>query len=167
MRYQFSRRFTATAGARVEANGIFGTRVVPRVGASYALRYGSGFWGATRLRASYGLGIKEPNFCQSFSNDPCFREIPISAGAQRTFDAGIDQLLASDRVRLSVTYFHNDFYDIVSFREATLLPPANSERALISIPTRRALWVEFLDRNQSRAMAECVRQLHLRRLEGA
>ena len=33
---------------------------VPRVGASYALRLGNAFWGATRLRASYGEGIKEP-----------------------------------------------------------------------------------------------------------
>ncbi|HKQ86069.1 MAG TPA: TonB-dependent receptor, partial [Candidatus Acidoferrales bacterium] len=32
-----------------------------------------------------------------------------------TFDAGIDQYLDSDRVRISATYFHNDFRNIVSF----------------------------------------------------
>ncbi|MGA8011360.1 MAG: TonB-dependent receptor [Candidatus Acidiferrales bacterium] len=117
LRYQFSRRFTATAGARAEDNASFGTRVVPRVGGSYALRYGSGFWGATRLRASYGLGIKEPNFSQSFSNDPCFPGNPnLRPERSATFDAGVEQLLASDRVRLSVTYFRNEFYDIVSFQ---------------------------------------------------
>ena len=54
VRYQFGTRLTAIVGGRVEANGFFGTRTVPRAGASYALRRGSGFWGATRLRASYG-----------------------------------------------------------------------------------------------------------------
>ncbi len=117
VRYQFTRRFTVTAGARAEANASFGTRVVPRVGGSYALRYGSGFWGVTRLRASYGLGIKEPNFGQSFSNDPCFPGNPnLRPERSATFDAGVEQLLASDRVRLSITYFHNEFYDIVSFQ---------------------------------------------------
>jgi outer membrane cobalamin receptor len=108
-RHQFGRRLTAIAGGRVEANGFFGTRAVPRVGASYALRYGQGFWGATRLRASYGEGIKEP---QLFPPDCA----PILKAEQSTtVDAGIDQRLVSDRIRLSVTYFHNDFRNIVSF----------------------------------------------------
>ena len=59
VRYQFGRRVTATAGGRAEANASFGTRVVPRAGIAYALRYGHDFWGATRLRVSYGEGIKD------------------------------------------------------------------------------------------------------------
>jgi outer membrane cobalamin receptor len=108
-RYQVGRRLTVVAGGRAEANDSYGTRVVPRTGASYALRYGRGFWGATRLRASYGEGIKEPPL---FPAD-C---TPILKPEQSaTVDAGIDQFFASDRVRLSLTYFHNDFRDIVSF----------------------------------------------------
>ena len=106
---QLTRRLTVVAGGRVEGNDAYGTRVVPRTGAAYALRYGRGFWGATRLRASYGQGIKEPPL---FPPD-C---TPILKAEQSaTGEAGIDQFLASDRVRLSVTYFHNDFRDIVSF----------------------------------------------------
>jgi vitamin B12 transporter len=116
VRYHFWKRFTATAGARAEDNASFGTRVVPRVGGSYVVRQGQGFWGSTRLRSSYGLGIKEPDFSQSFSNDPCFPGNPnLQPERSETFDAGIEQLLASDRVRLSITYFRNEFYDIVSF----------------------------------------------------
>jgi outer membrane cobalamin receptor len=108
-RYQLTRRLTAVAGGRVEANDTFGTRFVPRVGASYAARDGNGFWGPTRLRASYGQGIKEPPL---FPAD-C---TPILKPEQSTtFDAGIDQYFDSDRVRWSTTYFHNDFRDIVSF----------------------------------------------------
>ena len=115
-RYRFGRRFTAVAGGRVEANDSYGTRFVPRVGASYALRYGSGFWGATRLRASYGEGIKEPPLFP----DGC---TPILKPEQSsTFDAGFDQFLDSDRIRFSATYFHNDFRDIVSFESTNNMP---------------------------------------------
>jgi outer membrane cobalamin receptor len=108
-RYQFGKRLSAVVGGRAEANGFFGTRTVPRVGASYALRFGSGFWGATRLRASYGEGIKEPAI------------LPLDCSPQLkpeqsvTVDAGIDQYFASDRLHFSATFFHNDFRDIVSF----------------------------------------------------
>jgi vitamin B12 transporter len=86
------------------------------VGASYALRYGSGFWGATRLRASYGEGIKEPPLFP----DGC---TPILKPEQSsTFDAGFDQFLDSDRIRFSATYFHNDFRDIVSFESTNNMP---------------------------------------------
>ncbi|MGC2417449.1 MAG: TonB-dependent receptor [Candidatus Acidiferrales bacterium] len=109
VRYNFRPRLSVVVGGRVEANGFFGTRAVPRVGASYALRYGHGFWGPTRLRASYGEGIKEPEL---FPVD-C---TPILKPEQSTtVDAALDQYFASDRVRFSLTYFHNDFRDIVSF----------------------------------------------------
>lgn len=115
-RYQFGQRVTVTAGARAEANASFGTRVVPRAGVAYALRFGHDFWGATRLRASYGEGIKEPDFFDSFSQDPCNPGNPnLSPERSKTFDAGVDQVIGSDRLRISVDFFHNDYYDIVSF----------------------------------------------------
>lgn len=117
-RYQFWRRLLVTAGGRAEDNASFGTKVVPRTGISYTARYGHDFWGATRLRASYGLGIKEPTFVQSFENDPCFPGNPnLRPERSTTVDAGIEQTLASDRLKVTVTYFHNDFHDIVSFSE--------------------------------------------------
>jgi vitamin B12 transporter len=110
-RYRFGRRLNVIVGGRAEDNGFFGTRVVPRVGASYALRYGQdhGFWGATRLRTSYGEGIKEPEIF------PVGCTPILDPEQSTTVDAGIDQYLASDRVHVSVTYFHNDFHNIVSF----------------------------------------------------
>jgi vitamin B12 transporter len=116
VRYQFGPRLTAIAGGRVEDNGFFGTRAVPRLGASYAARYGQGFWGATRLRASFGLGIKEPEIL------PADCSPQLDPERSKTFDAGIDQSLSSDRIHLSVTFFHNDFRDIVSFASVTSNP---------------------------------------------
>jgi outer membrane cobalamin receptor len=115
-RYQLARRLTLNAGARAEANASFGTRVVPRLGLSYMLRTGSDFWGSTRLYASYGLGIKEPSFLQSFSEDPCFPGNPdLRPERSRTVHAGLDQQLASGRMRLGIDGFSDRYTDIVSF----------------------------------------------------
>ena len=116
-RYQIGKRFTAIAGTRAEANGAFGTRVVPRVGGSDAVHYGDGgFWGATRLRASYGLGIKEPEMLAPGCGPD------LNPERSSTVDAGVDQYLASDRVHFSATFFSNDFHDIVSFASVTVNP---------------------------------------------
>jgi vitamin B12 transporter len=116
LRYQFGSRLTAIAGGRVEDNGFFGTRAVPRVAASYAARYGHGFWGATRLKSSFGLGIKEPEIL------PADCSPQLDPERSKTFDAGVDQALDSDRIHLSLTFFHNDFRDIVSFANVTSTP---------------------------------------------
>ena len=109
-------RVTANAGLRAEANEVFGTRVVPRVGASLLVRPGQGLWGDTRVRVFYGQGIKEPRFDQSFGADPCFPGNPsLRPERSRTWNAGIEQKLASDSVKISAEYFQNRFYDIVSF----------------------------------------------------
>lgn len=115
-RYQFGRRLLVHAGARAEVNDNFGTRVVPRAGLSYAARLGHDFWGATRLRFSYGLGIKEPRFDQNFSPDPCFPGNPnLRPERSRTIHAGVDQMMASDRLRVSVDGFFNRYRDLISF----------------------------------------------------
>jgi vitamin B12 transporter len=123
-RWQPIARLTLNAGARAEDNASFGTRVVPRAGASYAVRIANGAFGDTRLRASYGLGIVEPRFDQSFSTDPCFPGDPKLAPEQsRTVHAGIEQTLASDRVRVTVDYFDNRFHNIISFGVLSAPPP--------------------------------------------
>jgi vitamin B12 transporter len=115
-RYTPVSRLTLDFGGRVEANDSFGTRVVPRIGGSYALHYGKGFFGDTRYRAFYGQGIKEPRFDQTFGTDPCFPGNPdLKPEASKGWTTGIDQKLASDRWKLSADYFYTRFYDIVSF----------------------------------------------------
>ena len=113
---QATRRLSAVLGARADANASFGTRVVPRMGLSYALREGNPEWGPTRVYASYGWGIKSPSFLDTFSNDPCFPGNPsLRPERSQTLNAGVDQTFAADRVRVSLNGFRNEFYDIVSF----------------------------------------------------
>lgn len=123
-RWQPVVRLTLSAGARAEDNANFGTRVVPRAGAAYAVRIAQGAVGDTRLRASYGQGIVEPRFDQSFGSDPCFPGNPaLSPEQSRTVHAGVEQKLASDRVRVTLDYFDNRFRNIVSFGSLSTRPP--------------------------------------------
>jgi vitamin B12 transporter len=115
-RYSPHPRASLNFGARAEANGYFGTRVVPRAGASLALLQGRGFWGETRLRAFYGQGIKEPRFDQLF--DDQFGDLgnpSLKPESSKTWTVGLDQKLAGDRVRVTGEYFSNRFYDMISF----------------------------------------------------
>jgi vitamin B12 transporter len=115
-RWQPIARLTLSAGARAEDNAYFGTRVMPRAGASYALRIAQGALGDTRLRASYGQGIVEPRFDQSYGADPCFPGNPNLLPEQsRTVHAGFEQKLASDRVRFAADYFDSRFHNIIGF----------------------------------------------------
>jgi outer membrane receptor protein involved in Fe transport len=67
---------------------------------------GSGF-GATRLHASFGTGIRAPSgFELAFTNNPV-----LKPERSLSFDAGIDQHLAGERLVLSATYFYNRFKD--------------------------------------------------------
>ena len=110
-------RTFVTVGARVEHNDSFGTAAVPRGSIVYVARTGGGPVGDTRLRASAGLGIKEPTVLQSFSPSPFFHGNPdLLPERSRTFEAGVEQRFASDRARVELTWFDNRFRNLIATR---------------------------------------------------
>jgi vitamin B12 transporter len=116
VRYRPHSHVSIDLGLRAEANGNFGTRVVPRAEAAVTLRFGTGFWGDTRYHVFYGQGIKEPRFDQSYGFDPCFPGNPTLKPEQsKTWSTGVEQKLAGDRAKISADYYSNRFYDMVSF----------------------------------------------------
>jgi vitamin B12 transporter len=115
-RYRPHPRASLNFGGRAEANANFGTRVVPRVGASLILLYGKGFRGDTLFRAFYAEGIKEPRFDQIFGdNFGDFGNPSLKPEASKTWTIGLEQKLFGDRVLLNAEYFSSRFYDIVTF----------------------------------------------------
>ncbi|MDP9340400.1 MAG: TonB-dependent receptor [Acidobacteriota bacterium] len=116
LRYRPVRRVALNFGARAEANANFGTRVVPRAGASVVLRYGAGMLGDTVVRVFYGQGIKEPRFDQTLGdNFGDFGNPLLKPESSKNWTAGLEQKLLNNRVRLSAEYFYSSFYNIVSF----------------------------------------------------
>jgi outer membrane receptor protein involved in Fe transport len=84
-------------------------KVTPRLSAAYLARESDdgGFFGATRLHASFGTGFRAPDgFELAFTNNPDLKpEQSIS------FDTGIEQRMARDKAVIDVTYFYNRFKD--------------------------------------------------------
>ncbi len=132
-------RFALTAGLRVENNRAelpanfanvlqslgsapftgsigFGTQVAPKVAALVVVRQGNETLGATKLRASFGVGIKAPTLVEAFSPNGFFLGNPgLKPERARSFDAGLEQLFARDRVRVEATYFENRFRDQIAY----------------------------------------------------
>jgi len=115
-RYRPHPRASLNFGGRAEANANFGTRIVPRAGASLILLYGKGFRGDTLFRIFYAQGIKEPRFDQIYGdNFGDFGNPSLKPEASKTWTTGIEQKLLSDHIRISAEYFSSRFYDIVTF----------------------------------------------------
>ena len=132
------RRVFVTAGGSIERNDVFGIAAIPRASLAYNLvpSGSSGTLSGTRLRFSYGQGIKEPSIFETTSSlfdllsQPGgapqlisqFHIAPIAAERSRSYDAGLDQFLASGRARLSATFFYNQFTNQIEFVPTTAFP---------------------------------------------
>ncbi len=121
-----SRRWTLITGIRVDdiitdslPPDAFGERpllpastivkVNPRGAIGYLLRQGGtqSTWGATRLHASGGTGIRPPDgFELGFTNNP-----NLKPERSITTDVGVEQRLFGDRLVAGATYFYNRFFD--------------------------------------------------------
>ena len=102
-----------TLGGRVEHNGSYGTRGVPRAALAVRLREGVD---ATTLRASAGLGIKEPSFLESYGESFYAQGNPhLKPERSTTFDVGVEQRLLGSRLRATATVFHHDYRDQIAY----------------------------------------------------
>lgn len=125
-------RLFYTLGGGLEDNGLFGLAGTPRASLAWQVaRGGTGkILTGTKLRASFGKGIKEPAiFDQLDSLYALLAGLPsgsqlisqyhvASIGPQnsRTYDGGVDQLLLlNGRSRVSLTLFHNEFTNGIEY----------------------------------------------------
>jgi len=107
-------RVFVTLGGRLERNDSFGTRLVPRAAVAWRVRPGAD---ATTLRASAGLGIKEPSFFESFGVSIYARGNPdLKPERSRTLDAGVEQRLLGGRLRGELTLFHHGYRDQIAYQ---------------------------------------------------
>jgi vitamin B12 transporter len=132
------KRLYATLGGSVEKNTVFGTTALPRASLSYSLlpQRSGGLLNGTRLKFNYGQGIRGPSIFEATSSlfgllsapggapqlITQFNIAPIAAERSRSYDAGVEQLAFNDRVKLSATFFHNQFTNQIEFVPSTALP---------------------------------------------
>ena len=119
-------RLFTTVGGGFEHNSFFGFAATPRVSVAYYLRKptNAGLFGETKFKFNFGEGIKEASTSQQGSAlihllTPAliaqFNVQPIGPERSRTFDFGVDQRLFNGRSILGITFYHNNFYDLISF----------------------------------------------------
>lgn len=139
--FAWRERFFATAGVRVERNsgsvpadlrstleGLgsivptgdvgFGVSANPRIAASFLLRnhHEHDVIGATRIKASFGTGIKEPSLNEAFSPSPFFLGNPkLDPERAISYEVGIGQEFFGRRASIEATYFDNRFRDMIAF----------------------------------------------------
>ncbi len=119
----YADRFFYTLGGGVEKNGLYGTVGAPHLGASYYIqRPGGGLFHGTRVNFNFSKGYKEPTLGQQSGSLLAFLQqnggsgtingyrVPtIGAALTRSYDGGFEQSIASERILLKATYFHNEF----------------------------------------------------------
>jgi vitamin B12 transporter len=141
-------RAFATAGVGLNDNAVFGFAATPRVSGAYYLRQPSSarFAGRSELRFNFGTGIEEPSILdQGLSLYDLLGTLPQGAnlirqyhisqvGAERssTLDAGIEQGLWRERLRLSATFFHDRFFDLIEDVPQSALPQVGVPLAVVS-----------------------------------
>jgi|WetSurMetagenome_2_1015567.scaffolds.fasta_scaffold04534_4 vitamin B12 transporter len=116
--WSLSNRFFATGGVRFDHNGSFGFYASPRASLAFLAHETKpgNAWGLTKIRANFGLGIKEPTLIESFSPSLYYLGNPNLRPMKATcFDAGIEQQFQSGRAALEVTYFKSHFRDQIEF----------------------------------------------------
>jgi vitamin B12 transporter len=126
-----------TVGGRVERNGSYGTHAVPRAALAVRLRDGDD---ATTVRASAGMGVKEPSFLESYGESFFAKGNPdLDPERSTTFDVGLEQRLFGSRLRASVTAFHHDYRDQIAY---TVVDFSTFEGTYVNLAHTRAQGVE-------------------------
>ena len=129
-------RLFYTVGSGLENNGLFGLAGTPRASLAWQVAQGAAgkIFTGTKLRASFGEGIKEPAIFDQLDSlyavlsslppgsQPSGSQLiaqyhiaPIGPQNSRTYDGGIDQLLLNGRSRVSLTLFHNEFTNGIEY----------------------------------------------------
>lgn len=128
-----SRVFYSVGGA-VEKNHLFGVAGTPRFGLAYVPVYpGSGLFRGTKLRANAATGVQEPSLLDEYTSlytellqaksaaIKTFNVTPMRALRSRTFDVGVDQNIAGEKLILKLGYFHNQFSNQVEYVDSGTL----------------------------------------------
>jgi vitamin B12 transporter len=104
---RFFERLFLTGGFRVEDNSVFGTTTTERGSLAFLIKETG-----TRLRGSAGTGFRAPTFNDLFF--PGFGNPDLQPEKSLSYDFGVDQKLWNNRIRLGLTYFQNNFRNLIA-----------------------------------------------------
>ena len=108
---QYGDALFAAAGIRVDHHDRFGSEVTYNLAPNVFFEEAG-----TRIKGAYGTGYKAPSLFQLYSS---FGDSTLQAGSSKSWEAGIEQYLADQRLMAGVTYFDNTYDNMVGWDSAT------------------------------------------------
>jgi outer membrane cobalamin receptor len=114
-------RWVVTVGARSDSKESYDTFFSPKLSAGgFILPAGRGAISSLKVFGNIGKGIKSPSFLERFGASFADPSPDLKVERARTADAGVEATFADQRVRGTVTYFHNDYTDQIAFRSGVV-----------------------------------------------
>ena len=108
---QYGDALFAAAGIRVDHHDRFGSEFTYNLAPNLFLEETG-----TRIKGAYGTGYKAPSLFQLYSS---YGDSTLQAGSSRSWEAGIEQYLADQRLAAGVTYFKNTYDNMVGWDGTT------------------------------------------------
>ncbi len=108
---QYGDALFAAAGVRIDHHDRFGSEVTYNLAPNIFLEETG-----TRIKGAYGTGYKAPSLFQLYSS---FGDSTLQAGSSKSWEAGIEQYLAGQRLAAGVTYFDNTYDNMVGWDSET------------------------------------------------
>ncbi|MGB7297537.1 MAG: TonB-dependent receptor [Candidatus Aminicenantales bacterium] len=109
-------RVYAAAGLRYDRHSRSGGALTYRLAPAYIIESSQ-----TKIRASLGSGFKSPSLYQLYAPGTAFGPIgnaDLMPERSLGWDAGVEQSLFTGRARAALTYFHNDFENLIDFSDS-------------------------------------------------
>ena len=105
----YDQRLAISASARIDANSQFSDDATYRTTASYL------FPGGTRVHAAYGTGVKDPSATDlyDYASGQFVGNPNLKPERSSGWEAGLEQALLDNRVKVGATYFDNRFTNAV------------------------------------------------------
>lgn len=106
-----------TGSARHDFNDGFEDATTYRLSAAYLFAETG-----TKIRSSYGTGVKNPNLVELFGTFPGFIPNPdLTPESSEGWDVGIDQTLLDGRLSFDLTYFDQTISDLIQAQGLTVV----------------------------------------------
>jgi vitamin B12 transporter len=104
---------TLTWGERLDDNERFGKFSTHRAAASWEA------WRGTRIRGSVGTAFREPSFFENYATGFVTGNPDLEPERAATWEIGLRQQLASDRLTLGITQFSQRFRSLIDYTGST------------------------------------------------
>lgn len=104
--FKFANSLFVTGGIRYDYHNKFGEAFTHRIAPAYI------FWETgTKIKATVGTGFKAPPIFYLY--DPFFGNEDLNPEKSLGWDVGIEQFFLADGIKFGLTYFNNDYEDLI------------------------------------------------------